>query len=679
MTGNTKVWRAPLAGLASLAMVATMGVSALTANAAFEPAATAKYTVTLNADGNGRGLLGSALLAKLKSLDSDLSKNTDKNNTSIDVYVNNTKDESKATTATIANVSVKTKVADLVADAGVKDATNTAFKYWTANSAQVNVADTTVTGNLDLTAAYAVGSDKDHYTVKFSGLNKDEQVWKGDKLASWQVPTDEQANPQIIAWSKNASGTPTVDPTTIDSATTLYPVYAAKTYKVTYKTQDGKTEIASRYVAANTAFKANDGADVTNFAGWYEAKDKNDFSKGLSDTPFDFAKGASSDVTLYGKVGAAPATVTFYYDASNVYGTDKIAAGSQVSKPTDPTDNSDKGRPFVYWSTNPAAAADAQASQEYNWTSAVADGLKLYAVWGSATKSSAKVSLDENWNKGAVTEVSAAADGTVTLPEAAARDGYKFLGWAKAATDTVAKYKAGDTVTVTDDQKFYAVWQSQTDADYEAVKVKLTNTDPNGTKNAYYEAASYNAYVKVYEKYFADANGTLKANVDKATAVKAVKEAQDKIVEKASQALHRLYNRNNGDHFYTANDSEAAVLTALGWNYEGSQYRVVANRFADGTARRTIGTGVYSVYNPNTGEHLLTTDEAEAESLAKVGWNNEGVKFYAPQGAKKAVYRVYNPNTTGPAHHYADKSEATGLVKLGWRWDNDAKALFYFG
>ncbi|WP_146194773.1 hypothetical protein, partial [Bifidobacterium callitrichidarum] len=33
MTGNTKVWRAPLAGLASVAMIATMGVAASTASA----------------------------------------------------------------------------------------------------------------------------------------------------------------------------------------------------------------------------------------------------------------------------------------------------------------------------------------------------------------------------------------------------------------------------------------------------------------------------------------------------------------------------------------------------------------------------------------------------------------------------------------------------------------------
>ena len=45
MTGNNKVWRAPVAGLASAAMLATLGVTALTANAAGEE------TVTF--DGNG--------------------------------------------------------------------------------------------------------------------------------------------------------------------------------------------------------------------------------------------------------------------------------------------------------------------------------------------------------------------------------------------------------------------------------------------------------------------------------------------------------------------------------------------------------------------------------------------------------------------------------------------------
>ncbi|PWG61867.1 S-layer homology domain-containing protein [Bifidobacterium callitrichidarum] len=50
MTGNTKVWRAPLAGLASVAMIATMGVAASTANAAPTPGYDG-VTITLNANG----------------------------------------------------------------------------------------------------------------------------------------------------------------------------------------------------------------------------------------------------------------------------------------------------------------------------------------------------------------------------------------------------------------------------------------------------------------------------------------------------------------------------------------------------------------------------------------------------------------------------------------------------
>ena len=91
-----------------------------------------------------------------------------------------------------------------------------------------------------------------------------------------------------------------------------------------------------------------------------------------------------------------------------------------------------------------------------------------------------------------------------------------------------------------------------------------------------------------------------------------------------------------------------------------------------------LGDVIYSVYNPNTGEHLLV-GQAEAESLATVGWNNEGAVFAAPQGATKDVYRVYNPNTTGPAHVYVGKAEANGLIKLGWRWDNNAKPVYKLG
>lgn len=88
---------------------------------------------------------------------------------------------------------------------------------------------------------------------------------------------------------------------------------------------------------------------------------------------------------------------------------------------------------------------------------------------------------------------------------------------------------------------------------------------------------------------------------------------------------------------------------------------------------------VYRLYNKNTGEHFYTTSAFERSILIKVGWNNEGIGWSAPnQGT--AVYRIYNPNAKGGNHYYtASKFEANSLVKGGWKWDNEGNPVFYSG
>ena len=53
----------------------------------------------------------------------------------------------------------------------------------------------------------------------------------------------------------------------------------------------------------------------------------------------------------------------------------------------------------------------------------------------------------------------------------------------------------------------------------------------------------------------------------------------------------------------------------------------MAFRSADASA----GTPIYRLYNPyvQVGTHLLTTDASEYEALARIGWVQEGVAFYA--------------------------------------------------
>lgn len=55
---------------------------------------------------------------------------------------------------------------------------------------------------------------------------------------------------------------------------------------------------------------------------------------------------------------------------------------------------------------------------------------------------------------------------------------------------------------------------------------------------------------------------------------------------------------------------------------------------------------MYRVYNKNTGEHLYTASTFERDNLVKAGWTNEGTGWQAPTTGT-AVYRVYNPNVKG--------------------------------
>lgn len=119
---------------------------------------------------------------------------------------------------------------------------------------------------------------------------------------------------------------------------------------------------------------------------------------------------------------------------------------------------------------------------------------------------------------------------------------------------------------------------------------------------------------------------------------------------------YRLYNPNNGDHFFTFSAAERDGLIDGGWSYEGIAW----------SAPATSPVPVYRVYNPNTGEHFYTIHWNEVEDLVAHGWGYEGSQLRAePSGTP--MYRVYNPSPGG--FHMFTKSarERDGLVAIGWR------------
>ncbi len=123
--------------------------------------------------------------------------------------------------------------------------------------------------------------------------------------------------------------------------------------------------------------------------------------------------------------------------------------------------------------------------------------------------------------------------------------------------------------------------------------------------------------------------------------------------------LYRVYNPYTHEHLYSTNTSEVNYLISSG----------CLNEWAMGDTENNTDP-VYRAYNPYTYEHHYTQDIEEYNFLQDIGWNGEGIAFYS--GGRKAVYRLFNPNSTGlGAHHYTiHSSECSALVESsGWIYE----------
>ncbi len=128
-----------------------------------------------------------------------------------------------------------------------------------------------------------------------------------------------------------------------------------------------------------------------------------------------------------------------------------------------------------------------------------------------------------------------------------------------------------------------------------------------------------------------------------------------------TKPMYRLYNRWSGEHFYTGNPDERAVLVDVGWTDEGVGWYAPEE-----------GASVYRLYNPYAegGDHHYTMSEGEYDALAKLGWKKEGICWRsapADSVASEPVLRQYSPYATSGTHNYTvSEAERDALVKIGW-------------
>lgn len=189
------------------------------------------------------------------------------------------------------------------------------------------------------------------------------------------------------------------------------------------------------------------------------------------------------------------------------------------------------------------------------------------------------------------------------------RSGYTFLGWADTENSTSAKYKAGDTISLD------------------------LNRDGQ-TKNLY----------AVWRKNSNSSSGSSSSS--------------NRVNLSSVHEMHRLYNPNSGEHFYTKETAERDHLVNVGWNYEGTAWY----------SPKSSSSPVYRLYNPNAGDHHYTLDAKEKDELVKLGWRYEGIGWYsASKSNGQAIHRQYNPNAVAGAHNFTtDENERDFLINNGW-------------
>lgn len=123
-----------------------------------------------------------------------------------------------------------------------------------------------------------------------------------------------------------------------------------------------------------------------------------------------------------------------------------------------------------------------------------------------------------------------------------------------------------------------------------------------------------------------------------------------------TEYIIRLYNPNTTEHLYTTNVNEGVALVNIGWKQEQESWLSVKN----------YGTPVYRLYNSSIDDHLFTSDKNETQVLTQNGWtlDNAGNPVFYSLG-KMPVYRLYSPVTR--RHHLTvSKIEYDILPTRGW-------------
>src|SRR5690606_27313680 len=125
--------------------------------------------------------------------------------------------------------------------------------------------------------------------------------------------------------------------------------------------------------------------------------------------------------------------------------------------------------------------------------------------------------------------------------------------------------------------------------------------------------------------------------------------------------VHRFFNTQNGNHFFTSNNDEAIVVAQMEiFQYEGQA-------FARNVMDESNSIGIHRFFNDINGSHFYTANAVEAETVREMGgaFRYEGVAYQAfrekTEGTTE-LYRFFNKESG--AHFYTSNTDEMEHVKL---------------
>ena len=705
MTGNNKVWRAPVAGLASVAMLATMGVAAMTANAATvnaKPSADVA-DVTVSVDGaNVTVPMGSsyadALVEANKTLNSTIANDFGGwylNGAPVDMNALVAKDAKITSQRYSSGVDVHFETAGGKKDLGYVRVPLQNHDFTVpATLAPYDVADGQILSTTGLTyrADGTSGENAFEYGKTYSLTEGVTDVtvfipttdaWKvtfGNDAATGSEGTATDYN--LVYAGAHADGT------NDDNLTVEVPKSVGKLDPATV---DAKLSVNLK---TDQAYGVDGWKSVRDFTA--DTKVDHDFSE------------------LVKPVMKYAFTVTFM-DGDDKYATQSVVNGHLATEPTAPSHDAST---FIGWSVTKQTGAT--TGKLWNFAvDKVTGNTTLYAQYANGGSHT----LTYEFNDGATEDKveTYRAKQNTARPEDPVRDGYLFAGWyidknANGVLEDEDAEPFSFGAPLTANTVVIARWLKADDATLAAAFRYVNGSDESNNETMYmrvFDENSFADYVKTYqsvqEEYAkaqdeATAAGTqipadtLSDLVNKLTAAWQKLEFVHTGTHENSTNKTIVHRLSNGtDHFYSQDLKEIAYMSTFqGWTDEGRLFQTAprvenGNLYAGLASFKRAAAGdpdvettlesiadpilttVTRLYNRANGDHVWSTDANEVKVLsAQADWNNENAAFFVPTyTGDQAVTRLYKNNR----HLLSTDSNEVKVLSTKQGWSNEGTAF----